>query len=75
MRTIRIPGLWTIKVVAEALGVQPQELIDKFLKIGAPKTLTVNSTLDDDLANIIALKYCCYLERTDHERNDGQQSN
>ncbi len=65
MKTVKVRGPWTIKVIAEALGVPPQELIDRFVLMGAPNTITVNSTLDDDLAKIMGLRYCCYLERED----------
>lgn len=60
MKTIKLP-IFTIGEIAKALGVSNEEIIKRLGDV--PNSITKNTTLDDDLAKMIGLKYCVYFER------------
>ena len=70
MKTIKLSLPWTIKTLADALEVPVDEIIKKFVDVGAPATISPNTTVDTDLGKMLGLKYCCYIEADD----DGQPS-
>ena len=74
MKTIKLALPWTIENIAKAMGEPVANILIKLIEMGAPSTVTQRSTLDPDLAKLVALKYCCYLE-ADNEGDDRRTSN
>jgi translation initiation factor IF-2 len=52
----------TVRALSEAIGLRSVELLFKLRDHGAPPTLNINSTIDPDLAQTIALDVGCELE-------------
>lgn len=67
MQTIYLAGPWTINSVSVALQIPVEEVLKRFREQGAPPTINRNSTVDEDLAKLVALKYCIYLERVEDD--------
>jgi translation initiation factor IF-2 len=52
----------TVRTLSEAIGMKVGQLIKKLVQEGAALTTTINSTLDTDLAEAIALDSGCELD-------------
>jgi translation initiation factor IF-2 len=52
----------TVRALSEALGVRSVELLFKLREHGAPAEINLNSALDDELADVIALDYGIELD-------------
>ena len=52
----------SVRVLSEELGVRSVELIFKMKEHGVQANLTINSIIDDDLAQMLALEYGCELK-------------
>ncbi|HZY87298.1 MAG TPA: translation initiation factor IF-2 [Gemmataceae bacterium] len=52
----------TVRSLSEALGIKSGELLFKLMGHGAPPTININSLLETDLAETIALEQGCELE-------------
>jgi hypothetical protein len=59
-----------IKTIAEAMGIDPKEIINDLLAHGAPPTVCNGSSLDDDIAKIIGIQYCYYIEEPTSSQSD-----
>lgn len=70
MITLKVKKPWTIRTIAEAMSIDPKEIIDDLLAHGAPKTIMNNSCLDDDLTKIIGIKHCYYIEEPTSSQSD-----
>ncbi|MBI1917248.1 MAG: translation initiation factor IF-2 N-terminal domain-containing protein [Planctomycetes bacterium] len=46
----------TVRSLSEAMGIRAGEVLLKLMDLGAPRTVTINSTLDPDLAEALALE-------------------
>jgi translation initiation factor IF-2 len=52
----------TVRSLSEALGVRSGDLLFKLRDHGASPTLTINSSLDPDMAETLAVEYGCELD-------------
>jgi translation initiation factor IF-2 len=52
----------TVRALSEALGVRSGELLFKLMGHGAPATITINSTVEQPMAELVALDYGKELE-------------
>jgi translation initiation factor IF-2 len=52
----------TVRSLSEALGINKGDLLFKLMGHGAPPTININSLLDTDMAETIALEQGCELE-------------
>ena len=52
----------TVRALSEALGVRSGELLFKLMGLGAPPTITINSTIEQVMAETVALDYGKELE-------------
>src|SRR5262249_21125123 len=46
----------TVRSLSEAMGIRAGEVLLKLMDLGAPRTVTINSTLDPELAEALALE-------------------
>jgi translation initiation factor IF-2 len=46
----------TVRSLSEAIGIRAGEVLKQLMSLGAPQTVTINSTLDEDLAVALALE-------------------
>jgi translation initiation factor IF-2 len=52
----------TVRALSEGLGVRSGELLFKLMGHGAPPTITINSTVEQEMAELVALDYHKELE-------------
>lgn len=52
----------TVRSLSEAMGLQSGKLLFQLMSHGAPATLNINSSLDPDLAEALALEQGCELD-------------
>jgi translation initiation factor IF-2 len=52
----------TVRALSEGLGVRSGELLFKLMAHGAPPTITINSTVEQEMAELVALEYHKELE-------------
>jgi translation initiation factor IF-2 len=61
----------TVRALSEAIGVKWGDVVFRLLSAGAPPTTNINSTVDPQLAEVMALDAGCELEiRKKHESED-----
>jgi translation initiation factor IF-2 len=56
----------TVRTLSEALGKKHGDVIFKLLDHGLPTTTTINSTVEPEMAELVALDYGCELEVKRH---------
>src|SRR5205807_1655732 len=47
----------TVRALSEAIGVRSGELLMKLLGHGAARNVTINSTVDPEMADLVAVEY------------------
>ena len=52
----------TVRALGEAIGVRSSDLVGKLMMVHGLTTVTINSTLDEVLAETVALEYNCELD-------------
>jgi len=52
----------TVRALSEAIGKRSGEVLMKLMALGQPATITINSTLEPEIAETVALDYGCELE-------------
>ncbi len=52
----------TVRSLSEAIGVRSGDLLFKLMGHGAPPNININSVLDPDLAETMAIEYSCELD-------------
>ena len=67
MITIRLRQPFVVKYIAAALGVDVQEVLKVLKDMGAPDSVTGNSTLEESLTKMVGLKFCVYIEEEPNE--------
>jgi translation initiation factor IF-2 len=52
----------TVRALSEAIGIRSGDILMRLWSHGAPQTININSTVDPDMADTIALEFGCELE-------------